>query len=529
MPPTKSSAANGQSSESYTEFKLRSCSADEVKDLRHHVLKFHSRAKVDPQSFQQPVRFHRKDPRNLQYQLTISEQEQRKQAQEDAVAAAAAAAANPTAKPQADMSIVAPDGGARRFNKPFQKKTRQVQGGDEATKKLRYEEYYPWVMEDFEGENTWVGNYEAAQSDAYVLFVFDVDGFKMVPAEKFYKMTPRNKFATLTLEEAEERMEKKNTAPRWIMKHIEREREESAASANMRRRPRFKTVDGLGEGSRRDNDGDEIDFDEEFADDEEAPIMEGNDDELKEVEEKIKKEQRTASALVPREDRGEEDNDEDERKIDKEGRKLRKYLRSLEKNHIYESDDEENPYASEPDEEEDEDVDDIFNEPEEKDTKLPKIKQEVKTEPVMLNLRKPLRKNLPPGTVVLQLAPQVLARFPRDVWNPNAKRPEMPHDTKRRRDSATEGISKKVKLEKSPTPVPSRKSSPLPPGDSNDPSLLTEEDVRKVIQARPVSAKELLAELKPKLKKHPDNQDRLKALVRKVAKLQDGVLVLRDA
>jgi transcription initiation factor TFIIF subunit alpha len=48
---------------------------------------------------------------------------------------------------RADMSSVAPDGGGRRVHHPFQKKTRQVIAGNENSRRLRYEEHYPWVME----------------------------------------------------------------------------------------------------------------------------------------------------------------------------------------------------------------------------------------------------------------------------------------------------------------------------------------------------------------------------------------------
>jgi transcription initiation factor TFIIF subunit alpha len=535
-PASSSSTETSDQGVNYTDFRLRSCTKDEVKDLRHHILKFHSKSEVNPaKQFTQPIRFHRKDPKNLQYQLTLSEMEERKKEgeQDDKDKA------NKPEQNKADMSLVAPDGGARRPNRPFQKKTRQVMAGDEATRRLRYEEYYPWVMEDFEGHNTWVGSYEAAQSDCYVLFVFDVDGFKMVPAEKYYKMTPRNKFNTLSLEEAEQRMEKKQAAPRWIMKHIAQEQEASGKQVNMRRR--FRTVDNSSDPAlptqrrRGEDDRDEIDFDEEFADDEEAPIMDGNEEDLKEVEEKIKKEQRSANHVGPSNE-NEPAYDDEDAKIDKEGRKLKKYLRSLEKNTNYESDDDENPYLSE---EEDSD-DDIFNEREE-----PKVKKEegsspsIKQEPDAdsdLSLSRPIvkkeYKNLPRGMVILQLAPRTLANFPRDVWNPNAKR--------RREDSegAENASSKKIKLERSASPpapaaAPAKSKSPSPPvvasTDTKDPSLLlTEEDVKNVIRQKRVTAKELLGELKPKLKRHPDNPSRLKELVRKVARLHEGALVLKE-
>jgi transcription initiation factor TFIIF subunit alpha len=484
----------------YTDFKLRACKLEEVKDTRHHILKFHSKAPINPTTdFTPPIRFHRKDPRNLQFQLTLSEMQQQSESPNEAETSAP--------RPTADMSVVAPDGGARKQARPFQKKTRQVISGNQTSRKLRYEEYYPWIMEDFDGKNTWVGNYEAAQSDAYVLFVFDSDGFKMVPADKWYKMTPRNKFATLTLEEAEQRMEKKSNVPRWIMKHIAEEQGQQQTPVNERRR--FRTVDGAEISTkRRDEDHDEIDYDEEFADDEEAPIMDGDEEDLKAVEDKIKKEQRTASHIVSRMEDNEEEEVTGEPKIDKEGKKLKKYLRSLEKNAYYESDEEANPYASSEAESEDEEV----------ATETPKIKQEEtdRTSPPLpqkITKRKPKRdyKNLAPGMVILQLQPQVLGSFTRNLWNANAKR--------RREDSDGDAAVKKIKLQ-----------SPSPPTTvSSDEDLLTEQDVRTVITSKRVTLKELLKILRPKLSKHSSNPERLKQFLKEVARLHEGVLVPKES
>jgi transcription initiation factor TFIIF subunit alpha len=524
---SSSTAPSAQSDETSRDYRLKAVSLDEVKDIRHHILKFHSRASVNPgEDFTAPIRFHRKDPRNLQFQLTTSEMEQRRIELEE-VSAAERSGPETTKKPSADMSVVAPDGGARRTAQPFQKKIRQVQSGNEASRKLRYEEYYPWVMEDFDGKNTWVGSYEAAQSDAYALFLFDGNGFKMVPAEKFYKMTPRNKYATLSLEEAEQRMEKKSNVPRWIMKHISDEQQQDGVQLNQRRR--FKTVDGSGpvrrgRASAAGDDEEELDYDEEFADDEEAPIMDGNEEDVKQVEEKIKKEQRNASYLGQPDDLAEEQGDENEPKIDREGRKLRKYLRSLEKNAFYESDDEENPYVSEKDSDDDEDMEDvgIKQEDQEKRSSSPAIKQEPTIPSVVQPIIRIIKReynDLPPGMVILQLSPNALGKFPRDVWNPSAKR-------KRDDESSDFGDVKKSKIRersKSKSWSPDPRSSP-----PNEDDLLTEEDVRSVIAAKPITTKELLGILQPKLKRHPQNPERLKALARKVARLHEGFLVLKE-
>ena len=83
-------------------------------------------------------------------------------------------------------------------------------------------EHYPWVIEDYDRKNVFVGTMKQGQQEQqHVLFVFDKDGFKMIPAEKVYRFTPRNRYATLTLEEAEAKMERNSSVPRWLMKHME--------------------------------------------------------------------------------------------------------------------------------------------------------------------------------------------------------------------------------------------------------------------------------------------------------------------
>lgn len=539
---TSSTDSNQSNASNYTDFKLRCCSADEVTGLRHHIMKFHSRTHVDPaKSFTQPVRLHRKDPRNMQNQLTLSELEERrkrggenadtnvfvnnevlsgdadssteqkvkteggateentngeKAGEEKGKKAAAADDKGKNPAEAVDLSLIAPDGGARRAKlNPFQKKTRQVVLGDESARKLRYEEHYPWIMEDFDGQNTWVGNYEAGQADSFVLFVFDADGFKMVPAEKYYKMTPRNKYQTFSAEEAEKRMQKGEQPNRWVMKYFPGEGEEGGSGSshsvskptNMRRR--FRTVDTYTpdeDSIRRIEDQEEIDFDEEFADDEEAPIMDGNEEDVKEVEKKIKKELRgdATDSLFNESD----EEDESKSKMDKTGLKLIKSLRSLEKNGNYESDEDINPYATEEsssdeeietaeagasikEEEKEMDptkggktvsasatgmpgADTIKKEKKEKKIKKDKLKKDKKKKKgqnveIDSETGKKIYTNLSMGMVVLQLSPTALGNFPPNVWNPNLKRRRVEENIEG--DAGSKGPkTKKIKIKTEP-------------------------------------------------------------------------------
>ncbi|KAK9450287.1 uncharacterized protein V1518DRAFT_413461 [Limtongia smithiae] len=363
--PAPSSPASAASASAprkqYTDYRLRAFTENERAGKRFHVMKFNSRQVVDPSTFAPPVTMLRKDPRSLRYQqqqnpLSVKREDGTEVKTEGGVDAngvkmeggdkATGEMDDGSVAPDPEANV-APDGNGRRNKRNlFQKKTRQVYTGHEEQRQLRYEEHYPWLVEDFDGKNTWVGNYEASQSDCYVLFVFDDDGFKVVPAEKWYKFTPRNRYATLSIEEAEEAMAKKSQPSRWLMKHLHPD--EEAAEAQPARK-RLRTVDSQSARPvkrEEDDDADEIDFDEEFDDDEEAPIMEGPEDENKEIEQRMKRQMRS------------KENDEDdnsrakvvssERRINAEGKQIQESLFKFEQNAIYDpedEDDEEDPFA----------------------------------------------------------------------------------------------------------------------------------------------------------------------------------------
>ncbi|KAI0660957.1 hypothetical protein C8Q70DRAFT_754997 [Cubamyces menziesii] len=100
---------------------------------------------------------------------------------------------------------------------------------------------------------------------------------------------------------------------------------------------------------------DELDFEETFADDEDRMDADDKEDEeAKELEERLKKEYKNANKL--REGYiDESDEEEDDAKLTGAGKNLAKTLKKLDKDGAYDdSDDEKNPYASEEEEEEEE-------------------------------------------------------------------------------------------------------------------------------------------------------------------------------
>ncbi|TFK55726.1 Rap30/74 interaction domain-containing protein [Heliocybe sulcata] len=284
--------------------------------------------------------------------------------------------------------------------KKFQKKTRQVYLIPEETRQLRKEERYPWVMEVPSQNELWVAKLEeVSKAETHAFFMpASADTFKFVPAHRWYKFQKKPNYKIPNLEEAESMMAKmqKNKDPsRWLAQNFASSSNGASGSgattsvsmpyiqsgpslvydAGTSLGPggrRLRTVDsgmerGLfgdddddGDNRKRrareyggEGDQDEMDYEEIFQDDEEKPdVNEAEDEEAKEVEERIKKEYSKAKVMN---DGEEEDEDEDdESKLTRAGRQLRKLMRSIEKNQAYESDDDDNPYLSEEEDSEEE-------------------------------------------------------------------------------------------------------------------------------------------------------------------------------
>ncbi|KAG8530137.1 uncharacterized protein KY384_005620 [Bacidia gigantensis] len=364
---SEANLASGWSSDAVAQFKDYPVVMSKkalLEGFRHHVAKFASKKNVDPrdlEEFVRPVRLHRKDPRATVTKEDLPEGEDSKEAEAKAIAKA-----ERDAKREAESALVAPSMGGNKQRGINFKKTEQVYRTDQteeqkARSKLRYEEALPWHLEDFDGKSTWVGTYEEALSNTYAMMIQGPDGvFRVVPLEKWYKFTQKNQFKTLSIEEAELRFNKKVKEPRWFMDSEEAKKRRQADLENK------KAGSGLflgkwergGGGSgvaapvtKHENaDADDLDFTEDrFADDEENMLFE-EDDETKEAEERIKKDQLQANVFGLKEEK-EYDKQEQLEKKEKEeekkqGKKVKKALMKREKNYIYDSDSGSNPYSS---------------------------------------------------------------------------------------------------------------------------------------------------------------------------------------
>ena len=378
--------------------------------FRHHVARFSSKKDVDPRKeddFVRPVRLHRRDPRSLPQGPGLKDEatpSDNPEENKDLIMKAQAKAER-DARREAENALVAPSQGGNTHKKLGTnfKKTEQVYRNDlteeqKARSKLRYEEALPWHLEDFDNKSTWVGNYEAALSDTYAMMAQGSDGaFRVVPLEKWYKFSEKNKFKTLSFEEAEQRYNKKIKEPRWFMDSEDAKRkrlqeQEDKKAGNRLFIGKWERGGG-GSGSakpvtKQENpDVDDLDFQEDrFADDEENMVFE-EDDEQKEADERIKRDQLQANVFDLKEEKEYDKQAEMEKKLKEEertlGKKLKKALMKREKNYIYDSDSGSNPYseASESDSDTDTEAERVKAEEKEKE----KLSDTPKSSPEKLN------------------------------------------------------------------------------------------------------------------------------------------------
>ncbi|KAF2457865.1 hypothetical protein BDY21DRAFT_421178 [Lineolata rhizophorae] len=328
-----------------------------LRELRHHVMRFQSPRHpvnlLDDGQFVKPVRLHRRDPR---FREEKKDDEELTKEEKDAVEANEKKQAEREERRrlrEENMKQVAPvlqketkAGPQAGRNK---KKTEQVYRTDdtpEAQKRsqLRYEETMPWHLEDFDGNNVWMGTYEAALSECHLALIMDNQErkFRIIPAEKWYRFSAKNKFKHMTIEEAEERMARKHKESRWFMntqialkKQAEEEKNKASSRRMFTRAGRYEEDNPLlgatgNDGERRDiaADIDDIDFqmEEDFQDDDEN-IFDADDEEAKEAQERVRRDQLGANVFDLGKEGDADKLDEMEKREEEQAKKLERSIR----------------------------------------------------------------------------------------------------------------------------------------------------------------------------------------------------------
>lgn len=344
--------------------------------MRYHAAKLHSKntddqstAAVDPydeSQFVRPLRLHRRYARD---KMETADADDAASGMDDKEREQMTARrAERQAEREENQKLIAPNGGeaVRSKKKKPQKKTEEGRDNSDPLRQkrmqLRYEEARPWHLEDFESKNVWIGSYEQALSEHSILLTVEDGGFKMVPVEKWYRFIQTNKVNTMDSEEVEKHMNKKFTLPRWALgtqldNEIHRKELQQAKAQAIKMRPRdedeVKLEDDHGEFAA-DRDMLDLDLQDEFQDDDEGMLFQGDDDEAgDDIAKRIYLEMREAGLGGTGVKNDDVDVEEEERKKQiaereekKKGKRLRKQLRKKEMRPQYGSDSDSDPYAS---------------------------------------------------------------------------------------------------------------------------------------------------------------------------------------
>ncbi|KAI0482150.1 Rap30/74 interaction domain-containing protein [Xylariaceae sp. FL0804] len=351
--------------------------------LRFHIMRLApssrglNQADIDPtdqDKFSRPVTLHRRDPRQPPPGRAVKEEpaveEEQTPSSKDAERLAQIKAERDAQRALDDAQKAPVLQEAARKQKEKQKQKNEKKGVQthyeprtEQQRKeaeIRYEEALPWHLEDADGKNVWVGQYEAPLSESKVALMIHNGGFRMVPLEKWYKFTPkRGAFQHMTIEEAEKVMNKKAAPSRWAVRAAKQE-EEAKLLDETRRLVNGPTAikqesHTFQQASRREKmEHDDLDLSgDEFQDDDEnAGFEPDRDEEAKDSRERVRREQLGAN-LFGDADEGKVEKEEQAVKKEEEERKLlgknlKKALKKRDKQFQYESDSsrDRDPFAS---------------------------------------------------------------------------------------------------------------------------------------------------------------------------------------
>ncbi|KKY18328.1 putative transcription initiation factor iif subunit alpha [Phaeomoniella chlamydospora] len=355
----------------YQDFKLFTTKKQLLDGLRFHVLNLTGKENVDltnTEEFTRPVRLHRRDPRAPPPGQIAAKEEAEEPPPNDMDTKEREAYLKRKEERQkereANLAQIAPSIEAGKKIRNFAKKTEQVfRPGQSADQRLKYRDKYeeklPWHLEDFNDKHCLVGTNQPTMSHQYAALFLEDDSARgtpcarLIPVEKWYKFAPKKTVKTLTIEEAEREMKKLQKDPDWLLKtRMEAIKERENEMLARMSKGLYTTSQGTSVAAQRAEDGAaDLDFEDDFADDEEGNLFEEKDEDQKLAEQRIKQEQLSANFFDNKDER-EVDIEEKKEQLmrslqGKYSKKLNKALRKREGNYNLGSDsDEDNPYAS---------------------------------------------------------------------------------------------------------------------------------------------------------------------------------------
>ncbi|KAG8951331.1 hypothetical protein FRC03_012579 [Tulasnella sp. 419] len=261
----------------------------------------------------------------------------------------------------------APGAKKKGSNKP---RTKQTFVASEETRAKRREEYNPWVLEDANGNQEWVGRMEDRNDDGiYVMLRVEGTTFSVLPVHRYYKFLDKRQYvARMNADVANDAWTKKKTPN--VAREFARRNNGNVTRATqaflekvkidemkMDQKPKIKSEDDLFGGDDDEDrkpdlgaegDFDEMEWEEEVADDEEGMQHDGmaEDEEEKNTQERLKREYKAANQL--KDSFVDDDEDEEfEDLLNEDGKRMKDVLKKMgNKEYEDESDDEDSDYYS---------------------------------------------------------------------------------------------------------------------------------------------------------------------------------------
>ena len=348
----------------YKDYKLVTTKRDLLNGLRYHILQLGGEKAVDIRNeaeFPKPARLHRRDPRAPPPGQHQHKEEEGQVDPKDGLNAAEREELTRRKEirqkeREANLAQIAPSQNAGRRMNAFKKKTQQVFRPEFSAEEKRriqtnYEEKLPWHLEDFDNKHCLIGHHQIGSMASNAAFVFEpaIDAstgrFRLIPIEKAYQFKPKRELAQqMTIEEVEAAMKKRGTDPEWLIR--QREARVAEASKELAARRSKGVFTGAQTQSIAGRNGEEadLDFEDDFADDEEGDLFVDKDEDEKLAEKRIKEDQLQANFLDFK-DLKEYDEAEEREKREAEARKrnfkeLRKALERREHNYNHGTDSE---------------------------------------------------------------------------------------------------------------------------------------------------------------------------------------------
>ncbi|KPI34819.1 Transcription initiation factor IIF subunit alpha [Cyphellophora attinorum] len=324
------------------EYKLVTTKRELIDGLRYHLMQLGDKVKVDirkEEDFPKPARLHRRNPDWKTFtKATEEDPSASKDAETDALNKRREARQK---QREENLAQIAPSASANR-RKLFTKKTAQAYHNDYTDEQKRrmqmnYEEKIPWVLEDFDNKHTLVGKHNQGSMGVYAAFAreqtTDGERFRLIPVEKFYMFDPHSTVqADLTWEQIEQQLKKNKKLADMMPDTIARKEEERSMAA--RREKEFKQSQKLyvhdrGVKFTREGEDADLDYEDDFADDEEGLVGDifGDKDEDEKAAEK-KKDEREIEEDEKKEDRA-------EKLVELYARDVRKKLEKYERRYDY--------------------------------------------------------------------------------------------------------------------------------------------------------------------------------------------------